>query len=232
MTDQKILRLTGLAGITGALLMFTGDMFLYGGFYSGAEFSEQSRIIMGEIPQLRLMIGGALGPVAAILYVTGFWHVYLALKPGGKTLAAIAFVGFACMMIISGAYHAGFTNVGLVLRAKNVVQEIDLGTLERLIEQSWEFGGFLYNILFVFGTIGTIFFLITVIFRKTSYPKWIILFTPTLLVFAAPLAQYIPTPVGGIIYGGYYNLVFLLFFVVSTVILGKRLNKVEYGKTK
>ena len=217
MNNIKAIRTTGLAGITGALLMFAGDMFLYGGLYGGPEFFEQSRTIMGEIPQLRLMIGGALGPLAAIMYVIGCWQVYLALKPGGKTLAAIAFTGLGGMMIISGAYHAGFTNIGLIIRAKNAVQEIDFEKLEMLLEQSWEFIGFLYNILFVFATVGTIFFLIAIIFRKTRYPKWIILLTPTLLVFAAPLALYIPAPAGGIIYGGYINLVFMLFFIVSTV---------------
>ena len=127
MNNIKAIRITGLAGITGALLMFAGDMFLYGGFYGGAEFFEQSRTIMGEIPQLRLMIGGALGPLAAIMYVIGCWHIYLALKPGGKTLAAIAFAGLAGMMIISGAYHAGFTNIGFIIRAKrNIVIIIQL----------------------------------------------------------------------------------------------------------
>jgi hypothetical protein len=97
-----------------------------------------------------------------------------------------------------------------------------------LLEQSWEFLGFLYDILFVFATVETIFFLIAIIFRKTRYPKWIILLTPTLLDFAAPLTQYIRSPVGGIIYGGYYNLVFLLFFTVSTVKLWDRgINKNE-----
>ncbi len=32
MDEIKIIRLTGIAGITGTLLMFTGDMFLYGGY--------------------------------------------------------------------------------------------------------------------------------------------------------------------------------------------------------
>ncbi len=40
MTVSRVIRYTGVAGISGALLMFAGDMLLYGSFYGGAEFPE------------------------------------------------------------------------------------------------------------------------------------------------------------------------------------------------
>ncbi|NQT27593.1 hypothetical protein HQ585_19720 [candidate division KSB1 bacterium] len=226
MGEIKLIRLTGFAGILGALLMFTGDMFLYGGFYSGSEYYDYSRRIMGEIPLLRLMIGGAIGPIASILYAIGFWQIYFAIKSAGKILASISFSGFAFMIIIAGSYHSGFVNTGLILRAKASIQQSDLESVKILLSQSIDYLHFLYNIMFVFGTIGTISFLYTIISRKTYYPKWIILFTPTLLLLASSIATYIPSPVGGIIYGGYINLIFLLFFCVSTFSLwhgGRRL---------
>lgn len=219
MDNLKILRFTGLAGILGAMLMFTGDMFLYGGFYSGAEFSEYSRKIMSEIPLLRLMIGGAIGPIGSILYAIGFWHIFLALKPGSKILSKITFSAFASMMIVGGAFHSGFVNTGLILRAKNSIHAPDLEVMKSLIAQSNTYIHFLYNIIYFLGLIATITYLYVILFKKTYYPKWIVLFTPTLLLFTAPVAKLIPSPAGGIIYGGYNNLTFLLFFCISTVIL-------------
>ncbi|MCD6379473.1 hypothetical protein J7M07_03400 [bacterium] len=227
MDEIKRIRLTGFAGILGALLMFTGDMFLYGGFYGGSEYYECSRRIMSEIPLLRLMIGGAVGPVASILYTIGFWQVYLAIRSAGKVLALISFSGFACMIIFAGSYHSGFVNTGLILRAKASVQQSDIEIVKALLDQSTAYLHFLFSTLSVFGAIGTIIFLFTIIFRKTYYPKFIILFTPTLLIFTFSIANYIPSPVGGIIYGGYINLAFLLFFCVSTFLLWHGGRKIE-----
>ncbi|OQX85719.1 MAG: hypothetical protein B6D63_01680 [Candidatus Latescibacteria bacterium 4484_7] len=64
--------MTGLAGITASLVMFAGDMVLYGGFYGGAASHELTRLTMSEVSVVRLMIGGALGPIGAILYAVGF----------------------------------------------------------------------------------------------------------------------------------------------------------------
>jgi hypothetical protein len=219
MTISRSIRYTGIAGISGALLMFAGDMLLYGSFHSGAEFPEHSRILMGEIPLLRLMIGGAIGPVAALLYALGFWHVYLAVRDGGKVLAALIFSAFASMMTVGGTYHAGFVTTGLIVRAKNAAHEFDPGVMSTLLDQSDRYLLLLFRMSFVLGALATIMFLYTVLRKKTSYPKWMILFTPTLLIMTARLAVHIPAPVGSILYGGYINLSFLLFFCVSTVVL-------------
>jgi hypothetical protein len=221
------MRLTGLAGLFGALLMFSGDMLLYGGFYGGSEFSEISIQIMGEIPLLRLMIGGAIGPVAAVIYAMGFWQVFLAIKTAGKGLAAITFSGFASMIVLGGTYHAGFVYTGLILRATKAVNEIDLDVMNTLMGQASHYLNFLYNICFVFGAIGTIPFLFVILFRRTHYPKWMVLFTPTLLTFVYPIAQFLPSPVGGIVYGGFFNLTFLIFFCVSTMVLWHGGRKVQ-----
>jgi len=221
MDSRKGLRLTGLTGIVGALLMYAGDMFLYGGYYSGPEFSEYSRKIMSEIPLLRLMIGGAVAPIAVILYSIGFWHIFLAIKTGGKILGTIVFSGLVFMISFGGVFHAGFVYTGLILRAKNAIQDVDLQIIETLLKQASDYLHLLYTISFVFGTISTIFLIYMVLFKKTLYPKWVVLFTPTLLILTSPLARTLPAPVGGILYGGYINFVFLLFFCVSTITLWK-----------
>ncbi len=119
MKKQKILFITGLSGILAALMGFGADWLLYGGFYGGPEFSQMSRKILSEISLNRLMLGGVLGPLETVFYIIGFWHIYLALKDGSKSLAAISFVGFSWSFIVgAGVFHSAFVFKGLILRLK------------------------------------------------------------------------------------------------------------------
>jgi len=61
------------------------------------------------------LLGGVLGPLETVFYIIGFWHIYLALKDGSKSLAAISFVGFSWSFIVgAGAFHSAFVFKGLI----------------------------------------------------------------------------------------------------------------------
>jgi len=216
----KQIRLCGWAGVLAAVIGFVAEMLLYGGFYGGAEYYRVSRQIMSEIPLSRLIWGGALGPIEAIFYLIGFWHIYLALKPGSQRLAQIVFAAFSAMMIVGGAFHSAFVYTGLITRALNTVQAVDLPVLKTLLSQSDTYIRLLYRVTFAFGLTGTLAFVWAVWFKKTLYPRWLVFFTPTLLILLVqPLARYIPAPLGGIVLGGSVSLCFLLFFSLSVFLL-------------
>ena len=221
MNQQKILRITGLIGMAAALIGFSADVLLYGGFYGGGEFYAVSRKIMSTIPLTRLMLGGALGPIEVIFYIFGFWHIYLALKTGSQWLAQIAFAAFSASFIVGGgAFHSAFVFQGLILRAQNVAEAVDLPVFSSLLTQSSRYMQWLYGMAWAFALVGTIAFVVAILFRKTRYPKWMVFLTPQILVVATPyLFRHIPAPVGGILYGGSVNLSILLFFCVSTALL-------------
>lgn len=61
-------------GLLGSILMFAGDMLLYftpGAYDMDGTLRPYMRI-MRDVPADRVRAGGALGPVAAFLYVLGF----------------------------------------------------------------------------------------------------------------------------------------------------------------
>jgi len=176
---------------------------------------------MSEVSVVRLMIGGALGPIGAILYAVGFRHLYLAMRDGDLRLAQIAFVAFATMMAFGGAVHSNYVTTGLVLRAREAAQAADLEVMETLLEQSDGYIRFLYIILGTFGLVASFVFVYAVLARRTRYPRWIVFLTPTLLTLAFPLTRFVPSPVGGIVFGGFANIAFLIFFIVSTSVLWK-----------
>jgi len=224
MNEQKLLRLTGLIGMLAALMGFTADWLLYGGFYGGDEFYTISRQIMSAISNTRLMAGGLLGPIEAAFYIVGFWHIYLVLRPGGKTLAAITFGGLSWSVIVgAGAFHSAFVFKGLLLRAQKAIADPQISWFRALLNDASQYMHLLYNVMFILGLVATFIFLFLILFRKTLYPKWMVLFVPTLWVLVLPqIAQNIPAPVGGMLLGGSLNLSFLLYFIISTTLLWSR----------
>ena len=62
---DKKLRLTGYAGITGSLLMYTGDMLLYFTTQPIPDREKDLLLSMGTVPLERLIAGGIIGPLAA-----------------------------------------------------------------------------------------------------------------------------------------------------------------------
>ena len=221
MKEQKSLLRTGLVGIVAAIMGFTADWLLYGGFYSGREFYTISRTIMSEISNARLMLGGVLGPIEAAFYIVGFWHIYLALRPGGKILAAITFGGLSWSVIVgAGAYHSAFVFKALLLRAQKAIANPQAEWFQSLLQDSSQYMHLLYNVMFVIGLVATFTFVWVILFRETFYPRWMVIFVPTLWILVLPhIAQNIPAPVGGMLFGGSMNLSFLLYFAVSTFLV-------------
>jgi len=187
--------------------MFSGDMLLYYEPVSGLEYDSVAR--MSTMPVQRLIAGGLIGPIASVFSVIGGYLFYLVFRSVNKALAKILFASVAVMFILAGSYHAVFANYGFIGRLPESLQIQQLLLFKAYLKS-------IYNLVFIFGTFWTLIFFYFVIFKKSLYPKWILLFTPTLLLLLSQsLKEYIPYPLGAIIYGGWINLCFVLFFIVS-----------------
>jgi hypothetical protein len=55
--------------------------------------------------------------------------------------------------------------------------------------------------------------------KETLYPRWFAALNPALLFLLSTLFQWLPAPLGGLLVIGAGNLVFLVFFTVSTMLL-------------
>lgn len=207
------LQLFSLAGILGSLLMFSGDMLLYFHLVSGADYN--SVPIMSKMPINRIIAGGLMGPIAGAFSVLGGYLFYLVFKSINRFLAAFMFIFFALMFIASGSYHAVFASLGLVGRLPEPHQAEQLLFLKTYLKS-------IYSFIFACGLIWTLLLFYLVIFTKTIYPKWMLFFTPTLLLLLSPyFKDLIPYPLGGILYGGSINLIFMLYFTVCFIALRK-----------
>jgi hypothetical protein len=212
----------GIIGLLGALLMFTGDMLLYGLFGSGAEFLNVYKKVTAAASLSRLIVAGIIGPVAAFLYLFGLWHVYRNLEQSGRILAKIILGALTLAIIVGGAYHAFWPAYSLVLKAKAAATAGAIDGLEILDNHLREYMEKLYLVAEVPGFFGAALLFYAVLFRKTNYPRWMVLLNPGLLMLLEPLAEKIPAPIGAVIVGGYFNLTFVIFFAASLLVTRER----------
>lgn len=208
----RLARLCCLSGLLGSVLFLAGDMLFYGNWSRGAEFHafrEMAARADGE-----LVIGGALGPVAALFSAFGMGIFYLTLESGGRTLAASTAGLLAVMILIGSSYHAVFTVFGF---ASKVAEP---GTRETLLEQVRSLRDTISYPMYASGLTGTALVYLLVLWKKTRFPRWLLLFLPTTLSLADDLLlgffNRIPAPLGGIVRGGWINGSFVVFFAIAT----------------
>lgn len=208
--SRRCLILTAGAGLVGAVLMFTGDMLLYGHFGSGAEFINRYKTVITQAGTVRLYLAGALGPVAAIFYLIGVYHLYMRLQPSRTLVRVVTGLAFAAMFVIAGAVHAVWAAYALVLRGVAHGQaNVELETMMRA------YLTFVYRLAEIVGYPSALLLFVLVLIGRTTYPRWSAFLNPGLLMLASSLVVFLPAPIGAPIVGGLFNLAFVVFFALS-----------------
>jgi hypothetical protein len=205
-------RLTGIAGLCGALLFFAGDMMFYGHLGSGAGFHQGMIATVRNASLARLYAGGLVGPLAACLCIVGFWHVFLNVRPSHARIGRVMFVAFALLMVSGSAIHTLWTTKGLALKYCYGDDDAACRAIVQAINQYWD-------IAYYFGAVPAYFAFIVlaglVLFGRTWYPRWVVLSNPAVLLLFSPLADRAPAPFGAVLSGGFTNLSIAIFFAVS-----------------
>jgi hypothetical protein len=213
-TQYCLARLCCLSGLLGSILFLTGDMLFYGNWSSGADFHAYRE--MAQRSQIRLVVGGALGPVAALFSSFGMGIFFWTLKPASRKLASAATLLLAVMILIGASYHAVYTCFGF---ASKVAEQT---VRETLLTQIADLRNTISYPMYASGLAGTALVYFLALGRKTLFPRWLLIFLPTTLSLASDafrsLFVAIPAPLGGIIRGGWINGSFALFFAIATCV--------------
>ena len=112
-TKKSIVMLSGLAGLTAAILVGIGEFLLH--FDPLARFSEESYSFMLAASDSRQTLGHFFGVLGAPLYVAGCWHIYLMLKPAGPRLALAAFLIGAYGFMIGADWISSRASIGALV---------------------------------------------------------------------------------------------------------------------
>jgi hypothetical protein len=205
-----------LAGLFGALVLFAGDMLMYGHFGSGRGFEERHRQVIAAASTSRLITAGILGAVSLLGYLPGAIHVFWRISPCRYRLQGVMFLGLALTFILAGAEHVALGALALAQKAST-----DLPAAKPVLIVLREYLGAIYRSAEIVGYPTQALLFILVLLRKTSFPRWSALANPGLFMLLSPLTDYIPAPLGAVIAGGTYNLSFSLFFILALVTLNK-----------
>jgi hypothetical protein len=186
-------------------------MLLYGHFGTAAGFLDNVMTVASDASLGRIFAGGILGPIGALLYIVGFWHVYLNTKQGWILAAKLVFICCTAMIVLGGTYHALWT-IRMLLYKFGIH---DLQSLNSFTDAIYSYSGLTRTIATVPGYLAFPILFILVLLGKTRYPRWTVIINPGLLIILSFLVSELSAPLGAVILGGYFNLVFVLFFIIS-----------------
>lgn len=197
-------------GLLGSILMFAGDMLLYftpGAYDMDGTLRPYLRI-MRDVPAGRVRVGGALGPVAAFLYVLGFAGLALVARGSLAWLVWLSAALLAFALVCGGAYHAQYVYLSVIAKAGR----------EDLYD---EVAG---NIMFVmrFATapmyLGFVLLAAGVALGQTTLPAWFAALTPLVTSLLGLVWMRVPQPARCVLFGGWSNLVFTIMFAAMLLL--------------
>jgi sterol desaturase/sphingolipid hydroxylase (fatty acid hydroxylase superfamily) len=210
LSGQAEIRWLLLCGVAGATLYLVGDFSFYAQWSDGGSF--QALPAMASRGDLRLALGGSVGPVASALYILGTLGLYFWLRSATPRLAGVFALGWTFLFLDGIAYHAVFATQGFAARlADPVARSAVLAGIRRLL-------GVLYGMELVGASVGTFALAAASLLQEKSFPRWIVLLMPTVWAVLDFVPRQFPAPLGGMLVGGWINGWFGVFFLVAALI--------------
>lgn len=189
-------------GVGGSLLMYAGDILLYG-TATNADISVEGIIAtMNTLPQWRIMLGGFVGPFASLLYCIGFFGLAQGVRPEFRRWKEPLCLLFSLAIIYGGAYHSHFPQTAFMDSPAPLdasLAYLGIMTMGATVPMA------LASILFIYlGLTG-----------KTIYRKRLLLLSPLPMILFGQVLTLLPPPWLTFFAGGWNNLLFTLFFTAS-----------------
>ena len=206
------LRLFGLSGIIGSILFIIGDLL-----YNHVHGAKNSITVkMSNLPESRLLMAGTLGLIGCWFYTLGSLHLFIAFRPAGELYAFIVALAFAAVMICYGVDHAAYFSIatGAKVAAKLGSDVESGGKLGNTFFQR------LVYITYIPVTISSLMMIYGIVAGKSLYPRWMVVFLPIVIyLLKLPVIRLLKGRLKELITDSYDNIVFFVFFVLSTILL-------------
>ncbi|MDZ4748838.1 MAG: DUF6796 family protein [Saprospiraceae bacterium] len=215
---RNTIKLFGYLGLLASVMVGIGEFLVHfnpEGFNSDVPFG----YLIGIAPW-RFTIGHYLMVVFLPLYIFGYWHLYLSLRPGSSGLAVSILTLGIFSFVIGGMWVGSRAHLGITIQS---LREANVPELELKILASYRlYMENLVQILRVLVLLISVCFVWTIMKGGTLYPKWVAFFNPILLLglvfalfaWARPLGQYLaPTAM---------NVAHFGLFAASLIALGKK----------
>lgn len=220
MTDDAVMRdrsaviVAGAIGTLGAFLVCIGEFAMQFSPEGGYE-SPDYRYFLG-VSAARLHFGHFLGVLAVPLYIVGYWHVSRVLEPASAWLRR-------GVLLLAG-YTFAVANVWLgqrIFLAQTVQARADAGPeleefLGVLLEQFAANNEPLIQLVRVLVLVLSVAIVVPIWRRQTGYPRWMVAFTPIVLLAAIFASYFLVPSVGVYLLPAAMNVAHVIFFGLST----------------
>ena len=209
-TQPQFLVLTGVVGLTAAILVGIGEFLLH--FDSLARFSADGYAFMLAASDERQTAGHFFGVLGAPLYVVGCWHIYLMLKPANQTLAFIGFLVSAYGFMIGADWISSRASIGALVHFQESGGHIE--DLVRLYELRYES---LLTVIRITTVVLSLIFIYLVLTGRSHYQKWHAIFNPIVLLVMNFVIYAISPAIGKYLMPIALNVAFGIFFTMSII---------------
>lgn len=223
-TKANIVLTLGVVGILGVLLTIISDFILIGRPNSAYSFLKLGTESMGDIAQWRITVGTFIGVIVLPLQIAGLISVYHGLKPSGTVMPLIVVITNIHALIMGVAFHTSYAFIG---SGWKLYYETGPGN-KITSEIVGEFDFYWKVIVFIMVTellFSSIIYVLLIIRGNTLYPKWMAILNPIcVLLFTFPFIFILPAPIGGYIGPAFFNISTMIYFILSTTVIYKKLN--------
>ena len=207
-SDQRLIVLTGLIGLTAAILVGTGEFLLH--FDPLARFSADGYAFMLAASEERQTTGHFLGVLGAPLYVVGCWHIYLMLRPANQKLALAGFLVGAYGFMVGADWISSRASIGSLVHFQEAGGNVE--GLVALYELRYES---LLTVIRLTTVLLSVIFIYLALTGRSLYRKWQAVCNPILLLILSFVIYVISPNLGKYLMPIALNVAFGLFFLMS-----------------
>ena len=212
--QRKLLIVTGVVATLGALVVGIGEFtfqFSPRGGYEGSDY-----LYFLDVSRSRLTWGHFIGVLAAPLYLVGYWHIGHMLRPAVRWLGGTVFGLGVYAFIIGDVWLGGRVNLALTVKAREAATESSRALFSGLLNELSAHNEPLINIVRVLLLVISILMVCGIISGKTPYPRWVIIFTPiVILIQIFSLYALVPS-IGVYLLPAAMNIAHVIFCAFST----------------
>lgn len=218
-TNRRQLLLFGYLGIAATLLVGSGEFLVhfntppfladipFGGFFIG-------------IPPERLTLGNYLIVPSIALYIFGYYHLYLALRPGSKPLASTVLVLGIFAFVIGGVWVGSRAHFGTTLQ---ILYESSTPEIRDAFVASYENHVEIWvQVLRVLVLGISVFFVWAILKGGTLYPKKMAFFNPIALLLLVFFFFFCIPAIGEYLAPTAMNIAHFVLFSASLIFLRKQ----------
>lgn len=200
-------QLAGWLGLLGAILVGAGEFILQ--YSAGADYAH-GYDYFAHVSKGRITFGHFLSVLAAPLYVAGYWHLSKRIDANNGNVGHVFFAIGAYAFIIGAAWMGQRAFLALT------VHEIAGGAaLQNLLVNFAALNEPFVNVLRAAMIIVSGLWIFQILRGHSSYPKWMALFSPVLLL-GVIIELYVAVPkLGGLLVPNAMNVAHIIVFSLS-----------------